>query len=96
MSALAGGAVASWALLERDVRAFLRARSQLYSSVLLPLMLLAILGTGVDRALHVGLRALAIGLIEPLVQTVAYSMHERAWARPHGAWWRDDACVVVQ
>jgi uncharacterized membrane protein len=25
--------------------------------------------------------ALAIGLIEPLVQTVAYSMHERAWAR---------------
>ncbi len=25
--------------------------------------------------------ALAIGLIEPLVQTVAYSMHERVWAR---------------
>lgn len=25
--------------------------------------------------------ALAIGLIEPLVQTAAYTMHERAWAR---------------
>ena len=52
MSALAGGAVASWALLERDLRAFLRARSQLYSSVLLPLMLLAILGTGVSDGLN--------------------------------------------
>lgn len=25
--------------------------------------------------------ALAIGMIEPMVQTFAYSMHERAWAR---------------
>jgi uncharacterized membrane protein len=25
--------------------------------------------------------ALAIGLIEPLVQTVAYTLHERAWNR---------------
>ena len=25
--------------------------------------------------------ALAIGMIEPLVQTLAYSLHERAWAR---------------
>ena len=25
--------------------------------------------------------ALAIGLIEPLVQTAAYTLHERAWAR---------------
>lgn len=25
--------------------------------------------------------ALAIGLIEPTVQTVAYTLHERAWAR---------------
>ena len=25
--------------------------------------------------------ALAIGLIEPMVQTVAYTLHERAWAR---------------
>lgn len=25
--------------------------------------------------------ALAIGLIEPLVQTGAYTLHERAWAR---------------
>ncbi|HRE42759.1 MAG TPA: DUF2061 domain-containing protein [Terricaulis sp.] len=25
--------------------------------------------------------ALAVGLIEPLVQTVAYALHERAWAQ---------------
>ena len=25
--------------------------------------------------------ALAIGLIEPMVQTVAYTVHERAWAK---------------
>lgn len=25
--------------------------------------------------------ALAIGMIEPLVQTAAYALHERAWAR---------------
>ena len=25
--------------------------------------------------------ALAIGLIEPMVQTAAYTLHERAWAR---------------
>lgn len=25
--------------------------------------------------------ALAIGLVEPLVQTVAYALHERAWSR---------------
>ncbi|MEZ5986266.1 MAG: DUF2061 domain-containing protein [Hyphomonas sp.] len=25
--------------------------------------------------------ALAIGLIEPVIQTVAYTLHERAWAR---------------
>jgi len=28
--------------------------------------------------------ALAIGLIEPMVQTVAYTLHERAWNRPSG------------
>ncbi|MBI2723436.1 MAG: ABC transporter permease [Chloroflexi bacterium] len=39
------------ALLVRDLRAFLRSRSQLYSSVLFPLMLLAILGTGVNDGL---------------------------------------------
>lgn len=39
------------ALVRRDLRAFLRSRSQLYSSVLFPLMLLAILGTGVSRGL---------------------------------------------
>jgi len=39
------------ALLTRDLRAFLRSRSQLYSSVLFPLMLLAILGTGVSDGL---------------------------------------------
>ena len=25
--------------------------------------------------------ALAIGLIEPMVQTIAYTVHERAWSR---------------
>ncbi|HYE47771.1 MAG TPA: DUF2061 domain-containing protein [Caulobacter sp.] len=25
--------------------------------------------------------ALAVGLIEPIVQTVAFTLHERAWAR---------------
>ncbi len=39
------------ALLARDLRAFSRSRSQLYSSVLFPLMLLAILGTGVSEGL---------------------------------------------
>ncbi len=39
------------AILQRDLRAVLRSRSQLYSSVLLPLMLLAILGTGVSEGL---------------------------------------------
>jgi uncharacterized membrane protein len=31
--------------------------------------------------------ALSIGLIEPLVQTIAYTIHERAWSRtgPHKA-----------
>jgi len=39
------------ALLARDLRAFLRSRSQLGSSVLLPLMLLGILGVGVSDGL---------------------------------------------
>lgn len=39
------------ALMMRDLRAFFRSRSQLYSSVLFPLMLLAILGTGVSDGL---------------------------------------------
>lgn len=39
------------ALLARDLRGFFRSRSQLYSSVLFPLMLLAILGTGVSDGL---------------------------------------------
>ena len=39
------------ALVMRDVRALLRSRSQLYSSVLFPLMLLAILGAGVSEGL---------------------------------------------
>lgn len=39
------------ALLARDLRAFARSRSQLYSSVLFPLMLLALLGTGVSEGL---------------------------------------------
>ena len=49
---LLDGGQACWALLERDLRAFLRSRSQVLSSVLLPLMLLAILGTGVSDGLE--------------------------------------------
>ncbi|MEE9277610.1 MAG: ABC transporter permease [Dehalococcoidia bacterium] len=51
MSTFAGAAVACGALVQRDLRAFARSRSQLYSSLLLPLMLLAILGTGVSDGL---------------------------------------------
>jgi ABC-2 type transport system permease protein len=39
------------ALVARDLRGFFRSRSQLYSSVIFPLMLLAILGTGVSEGL---------------------------------------------
>jgi ABC-2 type transport system permease protein len=39
------------ALLVRDLRGFVRSRSQLYSSVIFPLMLLAILGVGVRDGL---------------------------------------------
>ena len=46
-----GAAMACVALLERDLRAVIRSRSQFYSSVLMPLMLLAILGTGVSDGL---------------------------------------------
>ena len=28
--------------------------------------------------------ALAVGLVEPLVQTVAFTLHERAWAKADG------------
>jgi ABC-2 type transport system permease protein len=51
MTAVGPAAIACVALLVRDLRAFLRSRSQLYSSLLLPLMLLAILGTGVKEGL---------------------------------------------
>ena len=49
---LRAAAVACLALLQRDLRAFRRSRSQLYSSVLLPLMLLAVLGAGVSDGLE--------------------------------------------
>ena len=52
MSALSGAAVACGALVQRDLRAFIRSRSQFYSSVFLPLMLLAILGVGVSDGLQ--------------------------------------------
>lgn len=48
MSAVA----ACGALLQRDVRAVLRSRSQLYSSILFPLIILAVLGTGVSAGLE--------------------------------------------
>lgn len=44
--------VACRALCVRDLRAFLKARSQLYSSVLTPLLVLLFLGTGVSRGLR--------------------------------------------
>ncbi len=44
--------VGAWgSMLARDLRAFLRSRSQVFSSLLLPLMLLAILGIGVSDGL---------------------------------------------
>ncbi len=46
-----GAALASWALLQRDLRAIARSRSQMYSSLLFPLMLMALLGTGVSSGL---------------------------------------------
>jgi ABC-2 type transport system permease protein len=46
------GTIACLAMLQRDLRAVLRSRSQLYSSLFFPLMLLAILGTGVNEGLH--------------------------------------------
>lgn len=50
-SALPRAIAACLAILRRDMRAVLRSRSQLYSSLLFPLMLLAILGTGVSHGL---------------------------------------------
>lgn len=51
MTAFARSAVACQAILQRDLRAVIRSRSQLYSSLLFPLMLLAILGTGISEGL---------------------------------------------
>ncbi len=48
---MAAALLACQALLQRDLRAVLRSRSQLYSSLLFPLMLLAIVGTGVSEGL---------------------------------------------
>lgn len=46
------GAAACLALLQRELRAVARSRSQLYSSILFPLMLLALLGAGVSEGLQ--------------------------------------------
>ena len=46
------GAAACAALLQRELRAVARSRSQLYSSILFPLMLLALLGAGVSEGLQ--------------------------------------------
>lgn len=51
MTAASMTLIAWGALLARDLRAFMRSRSQLGSSVLLPLMLLGILGVGVSDGL---------------------------------------------
>lgn len=45
------GLSACLAILQRDIRGVLRSRSQLYSSVVFPLMLLAVLGTGISHGL---------------------------------------------
>jgi ABC-2 type transport system permease protein len=45
-------AAACLALFQRDLRAVARSRSQVYSSVLTPLLLLLFLGTGVSRGLE--------------------------------------------
>ncbi len=47
---MSGAAV--WALAARDLRAVLRSRSQLYSSILTPLLILLFLGTGVSHGLQ--------------------------------------------
>jgi ABC-2 type transport system permease protein len=49
---IAGSALACQAILVRDLRGVLRSRSQFYSSLLLPLMLLAVLGVGVSDGLE--------------------------------------------
>jgi ABC-2 type transport system permease protein len=49
---IAGATLACQAILLRDLRAVLRSRSQLYSSLFLPLMLLAVLGIGVSDGLE--------------------------------------------
>jgi ABC-2 type transport system permease protein len=46
------GLSAAMALFERDLRAVARSRSQLYSSMLTPLLFLVFLGTGVSRGLE--------------------------------------------
>jgi ABC-2 type transport system permease protein len=51
VSSVAFTTQACTALLKRDLRAVARSRSQLYSSLLFPLMILAILGTGVSEGL---------------------------------------------
>ncbi len=52
MTEFASASMAVQAILQRDLRAVLRSRSQLYSSLLTPLMLLAILGAGVSEGLE--------------------------------------------
>ena len=37
--------------------------------------------------------ALAIGLIEPVIQTVAYTFHEKAWAQKRR---RKDASLLIE
>ena len=54
-------AAAVGALAARELRAVARSRSQLYSSLLFPLMLLAVLGTGVSSGLSPDSAAIADG-----------------------------------
>lgn len=49
---MSGAAGACVAMMGRDLRSVARSRSQVYSSILTPLMLLVFLGTGVSRGLE--------------------------------------------
>ena len=61
MSDLFSAIIACGALVQRDLLSVVRSRSQLYSSILLPLMLLGILGVGVSDGLEPSSRIIRDG-----------------------------------
>ena len=76
-ASVGGASTACWALLARDLRGFLRSRSQLYSSVLLPLMLLAILGTRPEIAgsTDAGGRVSTHRLVDPKLESAQVALY---------------------